>query len=196
MKTLTKNRLKLIFITTLFALPVLSAWFVYQNPQLLEGSKTKNYGELISPAIPSQIQNFVNQATEEGLQHLKGRWVLVHLDLDGRCDSGCIESVKLLHQLNILLNKDSDRLKRVFFDNGGSGSDAAQALFSQDGGLTVLPWTEEHIAKLKTLIAGLNDGDMILLDPLGNIMMKYQQQADPYGIQKDLKLLFKASQIG
>ena len=50
MKTLTKNRLKLIFITTLFALPVLSAWFVYQNPQLLEGSKTKNYGELISPA--------------------------------------------------------------------------------------------------------------------------------------------------
>jgi len=40
------------------------------------------------------------------------------------------------------------------------------------------------------------DGDVLLLDPLGNIMMKYHEDADPYGIQKDLKLLFKASQIG
>ena len=196
MNKLTKNRLKLIFITSLFALPVLSAWFVYLNPQLLEGSKTKNYGELITPAIPSQIESFVNQPTEEGLQHLKGRWVIVHLDFDGSCDTRCIESVKLLHQLHVLLNKDSDRLKRVFFDNGGAGKDAAQALFSQDTGLTVLSWSEEHIAKLKAQVQGLNDGDMILLDPLGNIMMKYPQQSDPYGMQKDLKLLFKASQIG
>ena len=195
MKTLTKNRLKLIFITTLFALPVLTAWFVYQNPQLIEGSKTKNYGQLIRPAIPSQIKDFVNRPTEE-LEKLKGRWVIAHLDFDGSCDNGCIESVKLLHQLNVLLNKDSDRLKRVFFDSAGSDSEAVQALFAEDAGLTVLPWTAEHITKLKALIGELNDGDMILLDPLGNIMMKYQQQADPYGIQKDLKLLFKASQIG
>ena len=47
-----------------------------------------------------------------------------------------------------------------------------------------------------TRVGGLKDGDMLLLDPLGNIMMRYQQNADPYGIHKDLKVLFKASQIG
>jgi len=193
MNSLTKNRLKLVFIAALFALPVMTAWLVFSNPQWLEGGETKNYGELISPAIPSQITDFIANTGEVNLDQLKGRWVLLHLDLDGHCNEACEKSVYMLRQLHTLLNKDSDRLERVYFDKSTAG---VNDFLSSDKKLTVLPWNDTGISKLTSDVQALSDGDMLLLDPFGNILMKYHQDADPYGIQKDLKLLFKASQIG
>lgn len=196
MESLTKNRLKLVFIALLFALPVMSAWFVYKNPQLLEGAKTKNYGELISPAVPSLLEDFLTNPEQEQLQHLKGRWLMLHIDLDGRCNDECDKSVHSMRQLNVLLNKDSDRLKRVYLDMSKAVGEENRSDFPTDKDLNVFNWAKPQIDKLQGLVPGFVDGDILLLDPLGNIMMKYQQTADPYGIQKDMKLLLKASQIG
>lgn len=192
MSSLTKNRLKLVFIALLFALPVMSAWLVFKNPEWLDGGKTKNNGELISPAIPSKISDFTNNSESKNLDHLKGRWVLMHLDFNGHCNEACEKSVHMLKQIHTLLNKDSARLERVYLSQGASDN----TLFSNDTKLTTLPWSDEHLLSLKAKVEGLKDDDMVLLDPLGNIMMRYHHDADPYGIQKDLKLLFKASQIG
>jgi hypothetical protein len=177
----------------LFALPVISAWIVFNNPQLLEGTKTKNYGDLVFPAIPSILSEFVVDGDVIDMEHLKGRWVLLHIDLDSRCDESCEKSVHMLRQLNVLLNKDSDRLKRVYLDKSDNET---QEKLAKDSSLNVFKWNEQHIEKLTGLLKELNDGDMLLLDPLGNIMMKYHKDADPYGVKKDLKLLFKTSQIG
>ena len=57
-------------------------------------------------------------------------------------------------------------------------------------------WNDQLLEELKSKVGDLADDDVLLMDPLGNIMMKYSKDADPYGIQKDLKHLFKASQIG
>ncbi|PHS72404.1 MAG: hypothetical protein COB22_05200 [Cycloclasticus sp.] len=192
MNSLTKNRLKLVFITVLFALPVITAWLVFSNPQWLEGGDTKNNGELITPAMPSNISDFVMTSDDTNLDHLKGRWVLIHLDFNGSCNAGCEKSVHMLKQLHTLLNKDSNRLERVYLDK----SMTVNSILAKDTKLTVLKWNEANLNTLNALVKELKDDDMLLLDPLGNIMMKYHHDADPYGIQKDLKLLFKASQIG
>jgi hypothetical protein len=192
MNSMTKNRLKLVFIASLFALPVMTAWLVFSNPQWLEGGETKNHGELISPAIPSKISDFVITSNDTNIDHLKGRWVLVHLDFNGNCNADCEKSVHMLKQLHTLLNKDSDRLERVYFDK----STVSNLSLTNDEKLTVLKWNDTNIVALKQLVQELKDDDMLLIDPLGNIMMKYHHDADPYGIQKDFKLLFKASQIG
>ncbi|MEO1888297.1 MAG: hypothetical protein ABGX33_00105 [Cycloclasticus sp.] len=163
------------------------------NPQLLEGVKTKNNGELVSPAIPSELSELVEGGAGIDMGHLKGRWVLLHIDLDGKCSQACEKSVHILGQLKVLLNKDSKRFKRVYL---AKTTEKVNVLLLNDTDLTVYSWSTEHIEKLSELVEGLIDGDMLLLDPLGNIMMKYKENADPYGVQKDLKLLFKASQIG
>jgi hypothetical protein len=53
---------------------------------------------------------------------------------------------------------------------------------------------------LRTLAEALGrppaDGMVFLLDPLGNLVLWYQDGFDPYGLLKDLKHLLKASQIG
>ncbi|PCI68464.1 MAG: hypothetical protein COB26_08360 [Piscirickettsiaceae bacterium] len=193
MNSLTKNRLKLVFIATLFALPVMTAWTVFKNPQWLEGGDTKNYGELISPAIPSTLSDFIIDGDTINLDHLKGRWVLLHLDVDGQCDESCEKSVHMLRQLHTLLNKDTARLVRVYLN---SSNDVVSGVLSDDPKLSVYVWDNERLLALKKLVGDITDGDMLMLDPLGNIMMRYHQDADPYGIKKDWKLLFKASQIG
>jgi len=193
MDNVTRNRLKLIFIAAMFALPVMSAWLVFKNPQWLEGGETKNYGELISPALASELSDYVINSSQVDMSDLKGRWVLVHIDLDGACSELCEKSVHIVHQLNILLSKDAKRLKRVYL-NKSVGEEST--FLAQSPELYVFRWSDEYLAKLRSKVKNISDGDMLLMDPLGNIMMKYSQDADPYGIQKDLKLLFKASQIG
>ena len=73
MDQVTKNRLKLIFIAGMFALPVISAWLIFNNPQWLEGGETKNYGELIQPVITSDLTEYVLDGDEKDLSDLKGR---------------------------------------------------------------------------------------------------------------------------
>ena len=193
MDKVTKNRLKLIFIAGLFVLPVMSAWLVFNNPQWLEGAETKNYGELVSPAIATKLSHYVTNGSAVDMDELKGRWVLVHIDVDGQCAEACKKMVHTIHQINVLLNKDAKRLKRVYLDQSDG---SLSAFLSEAPELHVFKWSHENFTTLNEQVKGLEDGDMLLMDPLGNMMMRYRQDADPYGIQKDLKLLFKASQIG
>jgi hypothetical protein len=196
MNAQTKNRLTLIGIAAMFAVPVVSAWFVNKNPELIEGRNTKNYGELFRPAVPIELEFYVEAAHKTEVNRLNGRWALIHVDADGLCEKNCQQSVFNMHQLNVLLNKDSERLKRVMLYKANIDQVSGQAWHMEDKGLKVFQWEEKNIPEFNEQIKGLVDGDMLLMDPLGNILMKYPEDADPYGVQRDIKLLFKASQIG
>jgi len=50
------------------------------------------------------------------------------------------------------------------------------------------------IAELRK--AGIPDGMLFLIDPLGNIMMQYEPGFDPYQVKSDLTHLLRISQIG
>lgn len=56
----------------------------------------------------------------------------------------------------------------------------------------------EDLAKKITAIRAGNipDGMLFLIDPLGNIMMQYEPNFDPYKVKNDLMHLLRASQIG
>lgn len=192
----TKNKLTLVGIAAMFAVPVVSAWFVNQNPEMLEGRNTKNYGELFRPAVPLKLEEYVLPAQISEVKSLQGRWALIHYDTDGVCEQTCQKSVFNMHQLNVLLNKDSERLKRVMLYNVNLQQLEDRAWRTEDKGLMVLQWEMNVIEKFNQKVNGLIEGDMLLMDPLGNILMKYPENADPYGVQRDIKLLFKASQIG
>lgn len=56
-------------------------------------------------------------------------------------------------------------------------------------------------AALKNKISGLRqgripDGMLFLMDPLGNLMMQYEPDFDPYQVKSDLMHLLRSSQIG
>ncbi len=48
----------------------------------------------------------------------------------------------------------------------------------------------------KLLGTSMTGGQLILMDPLGNLMMQYKSGFDPYAVKRDLKKLLRISQIG
>jgi len=57
--------------------------------------------------------------------------------------------------------------------------------------------TSELLKKLQSGAKGqLTDGMLFLIDPIGNLMMRYDAGFDPYKVKNDLMHLLKISQIG
>lgn len=93
------------------SLPVLLAIFVFF---VIKPSGQASFGELIHPARPMPAVSLLNDKAQSiELAQLKGQWLLVSV---GRaaCDNDCAQHLFIQRQLREMLNKDKDRVDRVW----------------------------------------------------------------------------------
>jgi hypothetical protein len=93
--------------------------------------------------------------------------------------------------VRLALGRNASRVGRVFFVDDQRAPDMA-ALAPFEG-------TEVAVAPRGAAIALSAAGDrsrLYLVDPHGNVMMRWAAEADPEGMIRDLERLLKASQIG
>lgn len=185
----------LLLLAAVFVLPFVIGTGLYWSGWRPE--KFANHGELLQP--PRVLP-------EDGLTHadgrplptseLRGKWLLV-MPVNGSCDTPCLQNLKQMHQVHIALNKEQSRLQRVFI--GGDVSDPALVASQQ----LQHDFPDLVVAATKTNAAGTAwhsalDGSghaIYIVDPLGNIMMRYAEPADMRGVLKDLERLLKYSWI-
>src|SRR5262249_30990397 len=139
-----------------------------------------NYGELITPR-PLNGPPF---------DRLRGKWVLVVFDAPA-CDPACLKKLYYVHQLRRALGEDMDRVERLCL-LPGEGKPRADLLRAIEG-------TKFFYPKDSSLASSLaeNPVDYIyLVDPLGNLMMRYPRDADPSEMLKDLQRLMKVAKYG
>ncbi|HEY8553878.1 MAG TPA: cytochrome C oxidase subunit I, partial [Burkholderiales bacterium] len=107
-----------------------------------------------------------------------------------------------MRQVTLAQGTEAHRVRRVFVLTDSRELEGLRALLAEHPGLRVLRGSDEAVRALAAqfaLPAGnpLDGADRLyLVDPLGNLMMSYPADADPRGINKDLKLLLRASQVG
>jgi hypothetical protein len=97
-----------------------------------------------------------------------------------------------------MLNKELVRTRRVvlLMDENTSSKKSAD-WWKEEADLLRLNISDELKQKLNTLYSGnIPDGILLLIDPLGNVMMKYAPDFNPYDAKSDLMHLLKISQIG
>ncbi len=170
-----------------------------------------NYGELLSPqqavqTVPTQplVQPQAESALLEAIQawpvddprrrldmlgHLRGRWLLVKVG-PSACDQTCRDQLWQMRQVRLTTGRERDRVERVWLvtDQGQPG------LTTDDQGTWVLRVDPKQLASWP---ADQQLADHVyLIDPLGNLMMRFPAKADPVGMKKDLNKLLKASRIG
>ena len=125
---------------------------------------------------------------------LHGKWTLVYVG-DGACDERCRTALIFARQTRLSLNQDMQRVGRVFLATGPCCDHAY--LDSVHPGLTVLPVAEGAAA---SLLAGFPEAQrpesLFIVDPLGNIVMRYDVRENPKGLLADLQKLLKLSHIG
>lgn len=190
-----RNLRMLAALGGLFILPLAVAFWVYYGTDW-RPVRTVNHGELIAPARPlpaARLEPAVTVAAAPA-ELFHGKWSLVYVG-DGRCDEACRKSLYVMRQTRLSLNNEMPRVERVFLAT--SGCCARDFLAAEYPGLLVLDATGAGASSL--LGSFPSDGrerSLFVVDPLGNLMMRYDVRQDPKGLLQDLKKLLSLSHIG
>jgi hypothetical protein len=166
-----------LFFLVPFAASTLIWWF-----DLVPGAPG-NYGTLLRPQ-PVKLP-----ASGE----LKGKWVLVQFD-GGGCAEACERKLYFMRQVRRAQGREMQRVARLWLLTDKvqptpellkaiegtvvaprGGIDAANGAFPAEGSVT------DHI---------------YLVDPLGNLMMRFPRDPEPAKVIKDIQRLLKTSSFG
>jgi cytochrome oxidase Cu insertion factor (SCO1/SenC/PrrC family) len=182
-ETVRGNRRTLYLLIVLFFLPVAAAFYLYYGATWRPVGQT-NHGVLITPA----------RALPVGLVDLRGKWSLVYIG-NGRCDEACRTALIFARQTRLSLNQEMHRVARVFLVTGDCCDrdylDTAQA------GLQVVEASDAAGAALLAAFPATDRADSLyIVDPLGNLLMRYDVRESPKGLLTDLQKLLKLSHIG
>ena len=190
----SRNLRMLAALAGLFMLPLASAFWVYYGTDW-RPVRSVNHGELITPVRPlaaAHLQPVMDGAAPAELFHRK--WSLVYLG-DGRCQSACRQALYVMRQTRLSLNAEMDRVDRVFLAT--SQCCDREFLAHEHPGLLVLDATGSAASSLLGVFPNNErEQSLFIVDPLGNLMMRYDVRQNPKGLLQDLKKLLSLSHIG
>ena len=183
-ESVTSSRRMLLLLVALFFVPLAAAFLAYYSGWRPAGST--NHGELLQP---------IRQLPAVFAEPLTGKWALAWVG-DGACDSDCQTALVFARQTRLSLNKDMSRVNRALAATANC-CDLAY-IDKEHAGLKVYDVSETEV--LDQLLAVLPAEDLrnwlFVIDPLGNIVMRYDVRESPRGLLDDLKKLLKLSHIG
>lgn len=189
----SSNRKKLLLLVAVFVLPLIASYLAYYVWQPQGG--VSNYGELIQAVpLPETIKLNKLAGGELQLKELRGKWLMVQVD-SGSCDAACEQKLYAMRQVRLMQGKEQDRVVRVWLVSDATtphpvlGQKTENVLMLKDtsGALT---------AQLPTPPQGKATQHIYLIDPLGNLMLRWPGNPDMKRMHKDLGRLLKYSQIG
>ncbi len=195
----TRSRASLLLIFSLFAAPVAIAWLLFFVFPGWMPTTTSNHGELVEPARPLPAFRLKTLSGEDLTDSfLQGKWTFLYLHR-GPCDDACIQQLYKVRQVRLTQGKNIDRLQRLMlWEAAGVDAPTRQELQQHFPGQVIALLPDSGIPLLDTIAGPVPfdfDG-VYLVDPLGNLMMRYVPDQAPRGIIKDLERLLKYSGLG
>jgi peroxiredoxin len=185
-------RLKLALILLACAAPVIASYFTYY---VIRPEGRINYADLIEPQRPSGGLAVRSLAGEtEALSQLRGKWLLITA-APADCPGDCADRLYQMRQVRLMTGRERERVVRVWLVTDQNTPSAA--LLAEHEGLEVRRVDPQAFASLFPAGEGsTTDRHVFIVDPAGNLMMRFPQGADPARMKKDLSKLLRASRIG
>jgi hypothetical protein len=183
-----RNLRTVALLAALFLIPLVLAFLMYYGDAWRPSGRTNN-SELILPAraLP-QVSAAYGAAT------FTHSWSLVYIG-DGACDESCRNALYVMRQTRLALNNDMNRVQRVFVATAKLR--AEEFLAREHAGLVVIDASGAAAAPLLAQFPTSDRAQAIfIVDPLGNLMMRFDARANPRGLREDLTKLLKLSHIG
>lgn len=170
----------LILLFLVFVLPVAAAKIVL-SLDLYQGGAT-NKGELLPIGTSYHSLGMNNPKPKE--------WQLLYL-LPKKCDQQCQDHLYILQQSHIALGRNQDRVHTLI-------------LLSQDSDpLALASYSFQTAEANKAMMSLLDRQQMIVVDPLGSLVMRYpavngmdKQIMQGKSLVADLRKMLKLSRVG
>jgi hypothetical protein len=186
------GRWKMILVLLVCASPVVASYFTYY---VVRPEGRRNFGELITPQRPlPPLATRTLDGKPGKLTALKDQWLLLSV-AGGACDTRCEQNLYFQRQLRESLGREKERLDRVWLVN--DDVPVRQALLPALAAATVLRVPAGDLAQWLEPAPGKRPQDhLYLVDPLGNLMMRFPADMDAESgakAKRDLDRLLRAS---
>ncbi len=192
-----KNPYTVWFVVISFIAPVALAYVIFF---FFDVKSFTNHGEILNPIV--HISSFKLKETNDDIipvEELTYKWRLISF-LGKDCNQQCTERLYDTRQIHASLGKDQHRLIRMFVhlqpaDEGlsklitGTHPDVIQVNGDAE---TIIRALGDNIRD----DAGILNNETYIMDPMGNVMMRFTREQPNKDFLYDLKKLLKASQIG
>jgi hypothetical protein len=184
-----RNLRTVALLAALFLLPLLVAFAMYYGASWRPAQRT-NHGELILPA-----RELPRASAAYGAKTFTHAWSLVYVGA-GACDASCTNALYVMRQTHLGLNNDMERVQRVFVATGDARAQE-ELLAREYPGLVVIHARGRDGEELvRQFPADDRVNAIFIVDPLGNLMMRFDSRANPKGLREDLTKLLKLSHVG
>lgn len=154
--------------------------------------ESKNYGDLI-PIVKlagkgtNQLDNTILR-----IKDLHGKWVLLTVDSAEHCSEACMKKLYFMRQVRIVQGKEKHRIERLWLINDNT-KPSEELLKEYEGTYFVSAKDSELLELIETKESQIKH--IYLIDPIGNLMMRFPEDVDGTKMGHDLKRLLHVSQI-
>lgn len=186
----TRRRGGLILLA-MFAVTVGPFVLAYLAYQFWQPAGRVNYGELLEPRTLPSAPLVQVDGKPFRLADLKGKWLMIHAD-GGACGESCRKQLYFMRQVRLAQGKNRDRIERIWLVTDDVRPAAGMAPLV-DGVWVVRAGGAPIVAALPA--ASVSD-HVYVVDPLGNLMMRFPRDPDPVRMIKDFQRLLQVSRIG
>lgn len=183
----------MLAVLAVCAAPLIFSYFTYY---VIKPEGRTNYGTLLDPRVHPMpvLDTRTLDGKPLGLDTYKGKWIMLQID-EAECREACQKKLYDMRQLRTATGKDRDRIERVWLITDDKPLDTT--IMREYDGTRMLRVKADVLKNWLPSEAGASLGDHIyMIDPLGNLMMRFPKNADANKIKKDLSKLLKASSIG
>ncbi len=182
------NRRKFLLLLALMCAPVIISYTLYFLEYRPEST---HYGDLLP--IVKVTGKGTNQSdnTILRMKDLHGKWVLLTVD-SGHCDEACQKKLYFIRQVRLVQGKEKHRIERLWLINDNVTPDVELAK-QHEGAFFVNAKDSEILSFIET--KELQTRHIYLIDPIGNLMMRFPENVDGTKMGKDIKRLLHVSQL-
>ncbi len=187
---LRHSRRMLLLIAAVCLAPFVASFTLYY---FWQPSGRVNYGELVEGVtLPAGNLALTGSGKPFDFTQLRGRWIFVTVD-SGACDDYCQKKLWKMRQVRLTQGKYPERIERAWLVTDTQA--VAATVLKEYEGTWVASAQDTAALKLLPYLNAQRD-HIYLVDPLGNVVLRYPKDADPTRMKKDLTRLLKVSRIG
>ena len=186
---LPRGRGILLLLAVVALAPIVAAYVAYY---WFAPTKRVNYGELLDLRPAPAIVGEYPDSKPFALAELRGKWVLLVVS-GPDCGDGCRRALYATRVARTIQGREQDRVMRAWLQPASAPLPPAELLAGQPA-LVAARVAPSELRRLP-INADASAG-ILLLDPRGNLVLRYGDDPDAERLAKDLQRLLRASQIG
>jgi cytochrome oxidase assembly protein ShyY1 len=184
-----RDRHTLLLLALVALSPIVASYVVYY---WFAPTKRVNYGELLDPRPAPAVVGKHPDGKPFALAELRGKWVLLVVS-GPDCGDACRRALYSTRVARTIQGREQDRVVRVWLQPVAAPPPPAELLAGHPG-LVAARAAPVELTRLPIDAGGA--AGILVLDPRGNLVLRYGDDPDIQRLAKDLERLLRASQIG